>query len=119
MKYCFYIYLMDLPLILGDFLHIEALLLLVLRFKRTKHVLGISYKMHEIYLVVFLTRFSDMILFGHQSTAYFTLTRMILIATTMLIIYHIKIKQPHSLVIYRLGRVTIDSTIPFSIILYI
>ena len=53
---------MDIFQLLGDFLHLIAIVMLLLKILANKNVMGISYKTQEMYLVVFLTRYSDMIL---------------------------------------------------------
>jgi len=53
---------MDLFQLIGDFLHLIAVLMLLLKILANKNVIGISYRTQEIYLVVFLTRYSDMLL---------------------------------------------------------
>jgi len=53
---------MDIFQLIGDFLHLIAIVMLLLKILATKNVIGLSYKTQELYLVVFLTRYSDMIL---------------------------------------------------------
>jgi len=53
---------MDVFQLIGDFLHLIAVLMLLLKILANKNVIGISYKTQEIYMVVFITRYSDMLL---------------------------------------------------------
>ena len=53
---------MDVFQLIGDFLHLIAVLMLLLKILANKNVIGISYKTQEIYLIVFVTRYSDMLL---------------------------------------------------------
>ncbi len=53
---------MDVFQLIGDFLHLVAILLLLLKILASKNVVGLSYKTQEMFIVVFLTRYSDMVL---------------------------------------------------------
>lgn len=53
---------MDVFQLIGDFLHLIAVLMLLLKILANKNVIGISYRTQEMYMVVFITRYSDMIL---------------------------------------------------------
>jgi ER lumen protein retaining receptor len=53
---------MDVFQLMGDFLHLIAILMLLLKIAATKNVIGISYRTQEMFMLVFLTRYSDMIL---------------------------------------------------------
>lgn len=53
---------MDVFQLIGDFLHLVAILLLLLKILASKNVVGLSYKTQELYMAVFLTRYSNMIL---------------------------------------------------------
>jgi ER lumen protein retaining receptor len=87
---------MDPLLILGDILHILALFFLLLKINSTNNVRGVSYKTQEIYLIVFLTRYSDMLIIRYRFHGYFVITRLLLIGITALIIYYTRCKLPHS-----------------------
>lgn len=93
---------MDVFQLLGDFLHLVAVLLLLLKIIASKNVVGLSYKTQELYLVVFLTRYSDMLLEHHWGSLYFNLMRFIFIGITAYTIYHMKFKRPYKLVTYLL-----------------
>ncbi len=53
---------MDIFRLIGDFLHLFAVLILLLKILGNKNVIGVSYKTQEIYFFVFITRYSDMFL---------------------------------------------------------
>ncbi len=53
---------MDVFQLIGDFLHLVAILLLLLKILASKNVVGLSYKTQEMFIVVFLTRYSDMVI---------------------------------------------------------
>lgn len=89
---------MDVFQLLGDFLHLVAVLLLLLKIIASKNVVGLSYKTQELYLAVFVTRYSDMFLEHHWGSLYFNLMRFIFIGITVYTIYHMKFKRPYKLV---------------------
>lgn len=89
---------MDVFQLIGDFLHLVAILLLLLKIIASKNVVGLSYKTQEMYLVVFLTRYSDMILEHHWGSLYFNMMRFIFIGITAATIYHMRFKRPYKLV---------------------
>ena len=90
---------MDVFQLIGDFLHLVAVLLLLLKIIASKNVVGLSYKTQELYLVVFLTRYSDMIIEHHWSSLYFNMMRFIFIGITAATIYHMRLKRPYKLVL--------------------
>ena len=53
---------MDVFQLIGDFLHLVAILMLLLKILSSKTVIGLSYRTQELYMVVFLTRYSDLII---------------------------------------------------------
>lgn len=89
---------MDIFQLLGDFLHLIAIVMLLLKILANKNVMGVSYKTQEIYLIVFLTRYSDMILENHWGSLYFNAMRFIFIGITAYTIYLMRFKRPHKLV---------------------
>jgi len=93
---------MDIFQLLGDFLHLIAIVMLLLKILANKNVIGISYKTQEMYFIVFLTRYSDMILESHWGSLYFNAMRFIFIGITAYTIYLIRIKRPHKLVSFYL-----------------
>lgn len=52
---------MDPLLIIGDLIHILALLYLLFTIVTTRSAMGVSYRTQEMFLLVFITRFSDII----------------------------------------------------------
>jgi ER lumen protein retaining receptor len=57
--------LMDPLLIIGDLIHIIALIYLLATIVSVRSASGVSYRTQEMFLVVFLTRFSDIIIIDH------------------------------------------------------
>lgn len=51
-------------------------------------------------MVVFITRYSDMILEHHWGSLYFNVMRFVFIGVTAATIYHMKFKRPYRLVIF-------------------
>ena len=90
---------MDFLLISGDIFHIIAIAILLFNILTSKSTTGLSYRAQEIYLVVFLARYSDMIIIEHPLTLYLLTTRALLIALTILTIYYMRLSVPHSKVI--------------------
>lgn len=94
---------MDIFQLIGDFLHLVAMLMLVLKIIATRSVfgswlsdVGLSYKTQEIYLVVFLTRYIDLFL-GWKSF-YLFIMKILFIAMTAYTIYLMRVKNPLKLV---------------------
>jgi ER lumen protein retaining receptor len=94
---------MDIFQLIGDFLHLIAVLMLILKILASKNVsgkyflyLGLSYKTQEIYLVVFLTRYIDLLL--GWKTFYLFIMKISFISLTAYTIYLIKFKKPYNLV---------------------
>ena len=89
---------MDVFQLIGDFLHLIAVLMLLLKILANKNVIGISYKTQEIYLIVFVTRYSDMLLEHHWGSLYFNSMRFIFIGITVYTIYVMRFKRPYKMV---------------------
>jgi ER lumen protein retaining receptor len=53
---------MDSLLIIGDLIHILALLYLLFTILTARSAVGVSYRTQEMFLLVFLTRFSDIMI---------------------------------------------------------
>lgn len=53
---------MDIFQLIGDLLHLIAMLILLFKILETKNVTGISYKTQELYAVVFVSRYIDVFL---------------------------------------------------------
>ena len=89
---------MDVFQLIGDFLHLIAILMLLLKILANKNVIGISYKTQEIYLVVFIARYSDMLLEHHWGSLYFISMRFIFIGISAYTIYVMRFKRPYLMV---------------------
>ena len=95
---CLYFINMDVFQLIGDFLHLIAVLMLLLKILANKNVIGISYKTQEIYMVVFITRYSDMLLEHHWGSLYFNSMRFIFIGISAYTIYVMRFKRPYLMV---------------------
>ena len=103
---------MDVFQLIGDFLHLIAVLMLLLKILANKNVIGISYKTQEIYLVVFITRYSDMLLEHHWGSLYFNSMRFIFVGITAYTIYVMRFKRPYKMVPPLPLRATIRTPTP-------
>lgn len=106
---------MDVFQLIGDFLHLIAILMLLLKILANKNVIGISYKTQEMYLVVFITRYSDMLLEHHWGSLYFNSMRFIFIGITAYTIYVMRFKRPYKMVLVILSRAMTLNQTPFHI----
>lgn len=104
---------MDIFQLIGDFLHLIAVLMLLLKILANKNVIGLSYKTQELYLIVFLTRYSDMILEHKWGSLYFNFMRIIFTFITAYTMYVMRFKRPYKMVNIFQCRVMINSQIPF------
>lgn len=89
---------MDVFQLIGDFLHLVAILLLLLKILASKNVVGLSYRTQELFIVAFISRYSDMILENHWGSMYFNLMRIIFITINAITIYYMRTKRPYKLV---------------------
>lgn len=99
---------MDVFQLIGDFLHLIAVLMLLLKILANKNVIGLSYKTQELFLVVFLTRYSDMILEHHWGSLYFNAMRILFVVITAYTIYIMRFKRPYHMVCSSLPRAMIQ-----------
>lgn len=106
---------MDVFQLIGDFLHLIAMLMLLLKILANKNVIGVSYKTQEIFLIVFLTRYSDMILEFHWGSVYFNVMRILFISITGYTIYVMRFKRPYKMVLIIKCRAMIKNQIRFHI----
>ena len=74
--------------IAGDLTHILSIVVLLLRLWVRKNATGISIKTQELYLVVFITRYLDLLTIFYSM--YNTLMKILFISATAYIIYMIK-----------------------------
>jgi ER lumen protein retaining receptor len=107
---------MDIFQLIGDFLHLMAVLMLVLKILANRNVLGLSYKTQELFLVVFLLRYIDIFTWR---TLYLFAMKVLFISLTAYTIYLIRFKRPFNLVNLKVFRVMIKNMIVFLTILYI
>jgi len=78
----------------GDMLHLSSILLLVFKLHRSKNCVGVSCRMQEMYALVFIFRYLD-VLWSFISL-YNTIMKLIFIATTIYLIYLMQVKIPIS-----------------------
>ncbi|EAN32178.1 ER lumen protein-retaining receptor [Theileria parva strain Muguga] len=78
----------------GDMCHVVSLLLLIWKLKTSKNCLGISARMQELYLIVFICRYVD--LFLYFISVYNTVMKVLFITITSFSIYLIRFKPPIS-----------------------
>eukprot|EP00557_Chaetoceros_sp_GSL56_P003243 CAMPEP_0176498372 /NCGR_PEP_ID=MMETSP0200_2-20121128/12281_1 /TAXON_ID=947934 /ORGANISM="Chaetoceros sp., Strain GSL56" /LENGTH=176 /DNA_ID=CAMNT_0017896565 /DNA_START=150 /DNA_END=677 /DNA_ORIENTATION=- len=76
----------------GDMSHVFSIIVLLLRLRVVKNAAGISVRTHELYLLVFVTRYLD--LFTTFYSLYNSFMKVLYIFTTALVIYTIKVKEP-------------------------
>lgn len=103
--------IMDVFQLIGDFLHLIAMLMLLLKILANKNVIGLSYRTQELFMVVFVTRYSDMILENHWGTLYFNAMRVLFLLITGYTIYVMRFKRPYRMVTPSSSRVTMQSPI--------
>ncbi|GIX61076.1 ER lumen protein retaining receptor [Babesia caballi] len=78
----------------GDLCHLASLVMLILKLKLSGNCLGISCRMHELYLVVFLLRYGD--LFFSFISWYNSIMKVLFILGTAYTIYLIRWSPPIS-----------------------
>lgn len=76
----------------GDMSHVFSIIVLLLRLRVAKNAQGISVRTHELYLLVFVTRYLD--LFTTFYSIYNSLMKILFLASTSAIIYTIRFKEP-------------------------
>lgn len=103
---------MDVFQLIGDFLHLIAMLMLLLKILANKNVIGLSYRTQELYMVVFVTRYSDMILENHWGSLYFNVMRFLFLFITGYTIYVMRFKRPYRMVLPALSRAMTQSPTP-------
>lgn len=79
----------------GDILHLLSIALVLIKLRRSKNCIGISCRMQEIYLIVFICRYIDL-LYNYISL-YNTIMKILFILSTSYTIYLIRYKPPISL----------------------
>lgn len=83
---------MNLFRLAGDMSHVFSIIVLLLRLRVVKNASGVSVRTHELFLLVFVTRYLD--LFTTFYSIYNSCMKILYICTTALVIYTIKIKEP-------------------------
>jgi len=83
---------MNLFRLCGDMSHVFSILVLLLRLRVAKNAAGISLRTHELFLLVFLTRYTD--LFTSYYGIYNSVMKVLYIGSTASIVYAIRYKQP-------------------------
>ena len=76
----------------GDMSHVFSILVLLLRLRVAKNASGISLRTHELFLLVFLTRYTD--LFTTYYSLYNSVMKILYIASTASIVYAIRAREP-------------------------
>lgn len=76
----------------GDMSHLFSIVVLLLRLRVAKNAQGISVRTHELFLLVFITRYLD--LFTHFYSIYNSVMKIVYILSTSMIIYAIKYQEP-------------------------
>mmetsp|Transcript_13632 Transcript_13632/g.21488 ORF Transcript_13632/g.21488 Transcript_13632/m.21488 type:complete len:226 (-) Transcript_13632:78-755(-) len=76
----------------GDMSHLFSIIVLLLRLRVAKNAQGISVRTHELFFVVFVTRYLD--LFTTFYSIYNSVMKVIYIASTASIVYTIKYREP-------------------------
>jgi len=72
--------------------HVFSIIILLLRLRVVKNAAGISVRTHELFLIVFVTRYLD--LFTTFYSLYNSCMKVLYIASTAMIIYTIKYREP-------------------------
>jgi len=76
----------------GDMSHVFSIIVLLLRLRVAKNAQGISLRTHELFLLVFVTRYLD--LFTQFYSIYNTVMKVLYIVSTASIVYMIRFSQP-------------------------
>ncbi len=78
----------------GDILHISSMLLLIRQMTLKRSCVGVSYHTQEIFMTVFICRYSDLWFMGIRSYYLFAM-KMVFISLTILTMYFIRYRSPH------------------------
>ncbi|KAL7445312.1 hypothetical protein ACHAXH_008515 [Discostella pseudostelligera] len=76
----------------GDMSHVFSILVLLLRLRVAKNAAGISLRTHELFLLVFITRYTD--LFTTYYSLYNSVMKVLYIGSTASIVYAIRAQEP-------------------------
>jgi len=89
---------MNIYRLIADLLHLLSFFIIIAKLLRTRSCKGVSCKTQEVYLVVFLTRYID--LFMYFISFYNTTMKILYIASTLFIIYLMRLRSPINCVSY-------------------
>jgi ER lumen protein retaining receptor len=81
---------------LADILHLVSFLILITNMVKKQNCLGISYKTQEIYLIVFLTRYVDLLIVPPSISYWNFCFKLMYISMVLYIIYLIRFQNPIS-----------------------
>jgi len=76
----------------GDMAHVFSIVVLLMRLRVAKNAQGISLRTHELFLVVFITRYLD--LFTTFYSIYNSVMKICYIASTAYIVHMIRNEEP-------------------------
>mmetsp|Transcript_59772 Transcript_59772/g.112791 ORF Transcript_59772/g.112791 Transcript_59772/m.112791 type:complete len:218 (+) Transcript_59772:74-727(+) len=85
---------MNLFRLCGDMLHLVSIMLLVFKLHKSKSCVGVSCRMQEMYAMVFIFRYLDLL--WSFISLYNTVMKIIFITTTLYLIYLMRMKAPVS-----------------------
>ncbi|GMI31473.1 hypothetical protein TrCOL_g5782 [Triparma columacea] len=83
---------MNLFRLAGDMSHVASIIVLLLRLKVVKNAAGVSLRTHELFLIVFVTRYLD--LFTTYYSLYNSCMKVLYITTTGYIVHMIRLQEP-------------------------
>lgn len=78
---------------LGDICHLFSFIVLISNMKEKKSCLGLSYRTQELYLMIFLVRYSD-VLFLPQSNKWNLTLKFLFTGATIYVIYLMRYQKP-------------------------
>eukprot|EP00927_Polykrikos_kofoidii_P034622 TRINITY_DN2933_c0_g1_i1.p1 TRINITY_DN2933_c0_g1~~TRINITY_DN2933_c0_g1_i1.p1 ORF type:complete len:218 (-),score=30.98 TRINITY_DN2933_c0_g1_i1:533-1186(-) len=76
----------------GDMLHLASMMLLVFKLHKSKSCVGVSCRMQEMYALVFIFRYLDLL--WSFISVYNTVMKLIFITTTLYLVYLMQVKPP-------------------------
>eukprot|EP00871_Galdieria_phlegrea_P000070 jgi/Galph1/1063/GphlegSOOS_G5881.1 len=85
--------------IAGDLVHCLSIFILLHKMRRTRTCTGISRKTQELYALVFITRYLDLLAggyFGSFLILYNTIMKILFLASTLYSVYLIRVKYRHT-----------------------
>lgn len=81
----------------ADMMHLLSIFLLLFKITKSKTVEGISLKTQELYLLVFVTRYLDLIFYSHSFSPldiYNSIMKIVFISASAAVIYYFRMKEP-------------------------